>query len=367
MLGVAVAASFTDLKRHKIPNRLVVRALLAAILCHLVNWAAVVAPALISSNSIPWSEVSSSAQAIVINGVVGALIALAIYGAGLWSAGDAKLAMVLALAQPAWVPLRGPLPWGPVVVLLGNAIVAALAYLAIEIMLRGTPKVLARLRTMVRQRRWPAAREEVISGVKIALGMAALVTAIAPIRQWLAGRASEILSGGPFLAFLVLFILYKPLHRLTRSNLGVMVAVALFAASVLWTLWFRGGEGALEVLRSLAVVASVMAARMVLKASSRSFDARDLSIDQLEAGMILTDDQVTHLEAEKRYAEAFLPFIGDLRGVRLDANLVQNLREWHGNNAPEESFSIRSPLPFAPALAVAVILTAVMGRLCFRF
>ncbi len=367
MLAVAAAASWTDLRRRRIPNRLLIRGAMGAVALHLIIWASAVAPSLWTTAPAPWSLVADAALAVLANTAVGLVAALSIYGLGLWSAGDAKLAMVLALAQPAWIELQGPVPWAPVLVLLANGVVAALVFLALEVLVRGTPALIRRARELVGERRWPITGDELATAGRIALGMAALVTALGPVRQWVAGEAGAVLSGGSFLAYLVLFLLYKPLHRITRHNAGLALAVALFVVSLAWTLWHDGVQGLGGVGHSLLIVVAVMASRVVLNASSRSFDSREVGVDELRPGMILSDEQVDRLEADKRYKEAFLPVLGDLRGFRLDQNYIDNLREWQSHNAPDEPFAIRSPIPFAPAMAVAVVLTAVTGRLWFRF
>jgi prepilin signal peptidase PulO-like enzyme (type II secretory pathway) len=51
--------------------------------------------------------------------------------------------------------------------------------------------------------------------------------------------------------------------------------------------------------------------------------------------------------------------------MKLDANYVENLREWQAHNAPSLRFAVKAPLPFAPALAVGIALTIAFGRLIF--
>jgi hypothetical protein len=112
---------------------------------------------------------------------------------------------------------------------------------------------------------------------------------------------------------------------------------------------------------------SVVAVRGILSASSRSFDTRAVTPDALRPGMVLSLQYVVLLEQDERWKEAFAPIVGSLRGLRLDQVTIDNLLEWQRHNAPEEPFVIRTPLPFAPALAAGVVLTAVFGRLIFLF
>ena len=367
MLAIAVAASVTDLRGHLIPNRLLLRGLVAGFAVHLLNCLTTIVLASLQEQPLPWNVLLDAGIAVSINTAMGVVVALALYFFRLWSAGDAKLAMVVAAVQPAWLLTGGPVPWAPIITLLGNAIAVALVFLSCEVLLRGTPRLVRAIVVAKGEKRWPITWASVGATSRVAVAIVALATAFSPLRQWIGVHAGAANSGGPFFLFLLLFLLYKPLHRVTRTNLGLAAAFVVLVAGVTWSIWQRGGEGGLEVLRSLGIALAVMLGRAVLAASSRSFDSRQVEPKGLRPGMILTDACVDRLESDKRYQEAFLPHLGDMRGFRLDDNYIDNLKEWQSHNAPEFSFGVRSPLPFAPALAVAVVATCLLGRLWFTW
>jgi hypothetical protein len=365
MLAIAVAASVTDLRDHRIPNRLLTRGAVAAVAVHGLDAGVSLAIAWLAAAPLPWPELVDCALAIALNTGLGAVVSVALYAARLWSAGDAKLAIVLALAQPAWVATSGPVPWAPVLVLIANGVFVALIFLAFEILVRGVPVAVRQVKRRVAERRWPVSWTDVMTTARIGLGVVAVATSLGPLRQWLGGRVEHVLAGGPFFVFLLLFLLYKPLVRVTRTGAGLAAAAVLLAAGTGWSVWDRGTNGLRGVATSFAITAAVMLGRGLLAASSRSFDTRCVVPAELAPGMVLADAQVDRLERDTRFQEAFLPVLGDLRGRRLDRNYLDNLVEWHAHNAPDETFTIRSALPFAPALALAVPLTAALGRLIF--
>lgn len=362
MLAVATAASVTDLRRGRIPNRLVVGGLVVALVVHLASFALNVA-----GGAEPAGAAAARLGGPALNAAVGLATGLALYLAGLWSAGDAKLVVALAFAQPTWVSLTGPVPWAPVLVVLANALVAALVFIALEGLVRGAPPLARALRARTFALDFGRREAPAATVARIALAMAALAAALGPFRSWLAGRADGYVSGGPFLVYLVLFAAYRPLKAVALRRGGLAAAAVLLAAATAHALWSRGGEGALGIGRSLLIAAAVMATRGLLALSSWSFDSRALAVDELRPGMVLAPRYIETLEADARWAEAFAPILGDLRGFVLDQNYIDNIREWHTHNARGAPVRIHAPLPFAPALAVGVVLTALLKGLAFRF
>lgn len=365
MFLLALLASISDLRYGLISNRHIRQGLECVVLLHLIILAAV--GECVALPSPPGPGVGPMVISVVINGAFGLAVSLILYFAGLWSAGDAKLAIVMAFGQPAWVAVGGPIPWAPFTVLLGNALIAVVIFVVFEVMVRGFPLLVRRVKASIVAHEWPWSRDEVISALRVALAVTALATALGPLRQWLGSRFGATISGGTFLALIVLYMLYKPLARLARRRWGVVGSFALFGLSAGYSLWSGGAAGAIEVGRSMLVGLSVVAVRGVLSASSRSFDTRSVSREELRPGMVLSIPYLAVLEEEERWKEAFAPMVGSLRGMRLDQVLIDNLLEWQAHNAPEEPFVIRTPLPFAPALAAGVVLTAVFGRLIFLF
>jgi hypothetical protein len=303
--------------------------------------------------------------ALLENAAFGLVVAVLLYSFGLWSAGDAKLAIVLAVAQPAWVRSAGPLPWAPFAIVLGNALVAAVLATGLEALVRGAPRAWRAMRRSRAERRWPWDRAAVRGFTRTALAVVALATALGPLRQWLVTQVGAAFSGGAFIAYLVLFLLYKPLGRIAARR-GVALAFgAMFVGAVVFAWWTQGAAGVAEAGWSVLLGLAVVAGRGGLAAASRAFDVRAVDAVGLRPGMVLADGFLDVLEAEPRWREAFEPVVGSLRRKKLDANYVANLREWQAHNAPALRFSVKAPLPFAPALAAGVALTIVFGRLVF--
>lgn len=362
MLVLATAASLTDLRTRTIPNKLLKAGLRGVLLLHL--GIAVSGGILLPGEPSVDGVVLGRLLAVALNATLGALVAFALYSLKLWSAGDGKLAIVLILAQPAWIELAGPVPWAPMLVLLGNALVVALLFVAGEALLRGTPRLISSIIKSIGEKETALDRAKLLAPLRVAIAMIAVVTAISPIRQWLGAEAGSLLSGGTFLALAVLYFAYHPLYRITATTRGLLGALAAFLVSVIITLWLRGThEGSLELLRSAATALTVLVARGILDASSRSFDARAITPAQLKPGMVLGTKTLQLMAVEKRWQEAFLEHVGELRGVKLGQPEIDNIREWHAHNVPDQPIWIQVPLPFAPALAVAVVLTALFGRL----
>ena len=362
MFVMAAAASYTDLRTRKIPNALIKAGLRGVILLHV----AITASGLLLVDGAPsWhGPVTSRLIDVAINASLGAVVAISLYALKLWSAGDGKLAIVLVLAQPAWIELAGPVPWAPMLVLYGNALIAALVFVASEAVLRGTPRLVRAIHVKLRSNGQLVARSKLWAPVRVAIAMVAVVTAIAPLRQWISAEAGVLLSGGTFIALAVLYLAYHPLYRITATTPGLLLAVVAFIVSVCVTLWLRGlHEGGLELLRSAATALSVLVARGVLSASSRTFDARAVRAAELEPGMVLGGQTIQLMSIDERWQEAFLPHVGELQDVKLGWPEVMNIREWHAHNVPDQPIWVRVPLPFAPAMAVAVLVTAVTSRL----
>jgi prepilin signal peptidase PulO-like enzyme (type II secretory pathway) len=365
MLGLALAASVTDLRRGAIPNALVRRGL----------WAAAIVWAAVAGSTTAWwplgaalpAEVGlgASAAAVATNAAFGVVVSVLLYAAGLWAAGDAKLAIALAAAQPAWVAAAGPLPWAPFSVVLGNTFAAAVALVAFEAAARRGPAAARALRVALRERRFPVARAAVADYFRMALATAALMAAISPLRRLAGGWAAGLVSGGHFLALLALVVAYRPLRRLVATRGGVAAVAVVFGASAVFTVATGGAAGLADLGRSLLFALAATAVLGALGAASRPLDARPVAVADLAAGMVLADSFLDRLEVERRWAEAFAPILGSLRGVRLDDNLIANLREWHAHNAPGTDLFVRSHVPFAPAFALGVLLTALLGRLAF--
>jgi Flp pilus assembly protein protease CpaA len=360
MLVVAAAASITDVRRGVIPNRLLLAGLGAAIGLHL---AILVASAV--SLGPAAREVVPALLAILSNAAFGLVVSVLLYLLELWSAGDAKLAIVLAVAQPAWVSVTGPLPWAPFAVVLCNAFVVAVAFTAVEAVVRGAPRLFRGVRQWRAEGHPPWDTAELWSSARTALAVVALATAIGPLRRWVAARVGAAFSGGTFIAFLALFLLYKPLARLAARRGGALAFAAIFAGAVAWACATSGVAAALGVASSVLMGLAVVVGRGGLGASSRAFDTRPVEASDLSAGMVLSDEFLDTLEADPRWREAFAPVLGSLRGMKLDANYVANLREWQAHNAPSLRFAVKTPLPFAPALVVGVALTVAFGRLVF--
>lgn len=360
MLAVAASASFTDVRRGVIPNRLLLAGLGAAAALH----AAILAASLAEPGEAS-RQAGPALLAILANAAFGLAVAVLLYLFDLWSAGDAKLAIVLAVAQPAWVDAAGPLPWAPFAIVLGNAFAAAVAVVAVEAVVRGAPAVLRAATRWRAEGRAPWDTAALLGSARTALAVVALAAAIGPLRRWIADVIGAAISGGTFIAFLLLFVLYRPLGRLAARPGGALAFAAIFAGAAAWACATSGIAGALGIASSVLLGLAVVVGRGGLGASSRAFDARRVAASDLRPGMVLADDFLVILESDPRWQEAFAPVLGSLRGMKLDANYVANLREWQAHNAPSLRFAVKSPLPFAPALAVGVALTIALGRLVF--
>ncbi len=365
MLVVALIASVTDLRRGVIPNTLLRKALFAV----------VALAALVAFSTSTWWPLSAglpagvglgkAALAVAGNALFGLVVSVLLYVFGLWAAGDAKLAIVLALSQPAWIGISGPVPWAPFAVVLGNTFVAAAVVVIVEVAYRRAPAALLALRHAIAERRLPFSAAGLAGAARMSLVMAALIAALSPIRQLSGAWAAAHFSGGYFFALLVLVIAYKPLRRLVSTRAGLVAIAVIFMSSATFMIARDGPSGAIELGRSLLFCLSIMVVLGLLGGATRPLDARAVSPEALEERMVLTEDFLDELEVERRWQEAFAPIIGSLRGVRLDDNLIENLREWQAHNAPDSDFMVKAHIPFAPAFAIGVALTAVFGRLMF--
>lgn len=363
-LSVVAVASVTDLRWGRIPNRLILTGIVAVAGLYAVL--TISAFTVTGLAPLPRAVWWSSVEAVGANAALAVVASMLLYLFGLWSAGDAKLAMVIGLAQPAWVQLGGPIPWAPFIVVLGNSLMVALLLVGAEGVLRGAPRLLAVAWAGWRARRWPVTWAQLRDLMWLGLTLAALAVSLSPLRQWAGGRLGEVLSGGTFFALLVLFVAYKPLSRIALTRAGPPAAAVIFLFSAGYTVAVQGAEGLLEVGRSVMICLVVMALRGALSVSSRSFDSREVAPEQLEEGMVLEEEFVARLEADERWREAFGPRVGELAGEKLDWNMVSNLREWKEHNAPEERIRVKASLPFAPALTLGVAVTMVWGRLVFE-
>ena len=112
MLVLVAAATATDYRRRRIPNRLLLGGLVVAAIVQGA-FAAVQGWDLLDQGA-PWGGLlSERGWPLLTNVAVATLLALGLYALEMVSAGDAKLLMVLAVAHPPGSGVIGPVPGAP--------------------------------------------------------------------------------------------------------------------------------------------------------------------------------------------------------------------------------------------------------------
>jgi Flp pilus assembly protein protease CpaA len=361
MLVLVAAVTATDFRRRRIPNRLLLGGLILAVIIQS-TFAAVQGWELLDQGT-PWGGLlTERGWPLLTNVIVATLLAVGLYAFEMISAGDAKLLIVLAVAHPPGSGVAGPVPGAPIVVVLANGLWAALTFIVAEGAIRGGPRFAAWWRSS-RGQRWEGIRGAMGVGWRPLVVLAAFSVALGPLRQVLGERLGLWLPGGAFWMAVLLFVLYKPLFRVAQRPFGWGLALAALVLSVLWMVAGQGQGAWVEVRNSLLVCTVVMVARGLVTVAGTAFDARWLAPSELRPEMVLAGVFLRRLAADEHWQREYRPILGDLRGMRLDDNLIRNLQVWCEHNAPGEPVAVAAPLPFAPALAAGLLVTIWQGQI----
>ncbi len=309
-----------------------------------------------------------------------AAVGFGLWAGGFWAAGDGKLFTLLAMAFPPALLHQAPPLYFTGWVLLVNAFLVFVILLPLDLLwgltrrfIKGPP---APPRTVPSSVPGPSSSVPGPSrpwrvGLRAALGrllppfltflLAFLALRIARLyaREELAGHFQL----GAEALFLLLFFGFAGAKRLLRFRFLLPVSAGLVLVLAAW-LWLTGRLTPQTLAWSAAFSLGLVLLRWGYEAWLDRADFQDLPWQQLRPGLIPTPACVAQFKLRERFFQAFLT---DLAPDGLTLRQAQALRDWYARNQPQGTFQVSKTLPFAPALLLGLLLTALFGEPLLRF
>ncbi|RJO73285.1 MAG: hypothetical protein C4523_01665 [Myxococcales bacterium] len=308
-----------------------------------------------------------------LTGLAALAIAFGMWWADVWSGGDAKLYAVFALLLPLPMYERFPSPLAAALVLLINSYAVAFIVISADFLVRFARRAAAAAKA------WPQAEADARAGrrqeirdylranaptwIKGFFGFWLAMILMRLARTHTQAGLEGVVHWDDTTAFLVLFLAFRPLHRLFQRRVVFVLVGAGLAAYLIYL--FRSDPGGRAFAEAAAVgywSLGLMAFRQVYSYWCSLVEVREVPLAELKAHTLVARTVVEEMAEAGKLSSEEKRQIG-VEG--LTEEFAIRIRE-HYASLGRERIKIDSTIPFAPFLFAGLVATTLLRDVMIR-
>ncbi len=329
--------SYTDIKFGKIGNKVILPAIILALLVNLLDPQFLVLPD------------------FIFNAISAFLFGFVLYLANLWSAGDAKLFLAYAILVPLTVYSAGYFSFFASFAIIVNTFAPIFLFSLIFLLITSDKGAII------------MSLQNTFEPKKV-IGFTVVLFALIWIIEMLYSYFS--ISGNFFLTLIIIFILIELVNLLVPGSflifaglISVLRLILDWQAMLNIEFWFG---------LVLFVLSFLLLRFFVLRLGIMNFGKR-VKIEELEEGMVLLEGvvksekgfekkQLFHPTLFNVLSELKIDYAVNVSSSGLKKEDISNLLKWKKEGtAPFRTLLIQETLPFAPFMFIGVLLTVFLG------
>ncbi len=367
IIYLGIITSIQDIKSGKIYNRHVLLGIGVGL-----SWYAMLAfyYGILAGDTSFFSE---DIPRVLLATLIALAISFGMWYFNVWSAADAKLYTVFSFLMPLSVYNEPDDPSAPVILLV-NSYAFAFAFISGDFAIRltrGAWKLWQSFRAKVGSERLESlgkiglmVRENWLSVVKTFLGIAFILLLVRIARGLVQDELKLIIDIKDSLLFLMLFLVFRPLHLLFQIRAVAIVVVIALVVYLAYLLQLDPTGGKLFETADVGIYAlALITFRQIYSSWSEMVEVRHISLEELHPRMIITDELKRHMVQNELLTVEEAKEIG-VEG--LSEELVIRFKELYKDPEQPGFIEVENTIPFAPFIFAGMLVTAIVGGVLIK-
>lgn len=291
-----------------------------------------------------------------------------------WSAADAKLFTVFAFLTPVAVFPENAGPFHAPAVLLVNVYSAAFIVITADFLVRLSRLVSAHLgayraadpdtRAGMRSGFSAIVRDNWFSVLKTFLGFTLILLTFRTVRGITREYIVSFIKIDDTLLFLILFLGFRPLHRLFQKGYVAVLVVAALISYIGYLFYLDPTGGRLSELAGMGLWSlGLMSFRQIYTFWSKLVEIKSIPIGELDEHMIISQNVRSELVSRQLFSPEEIKTIG-VEG--LSEEFATRIKELYISEKTPGNIEIEKTIPFAPFIFIGLVATVISGDILFR-
>jgi len=352
---LAIKISYEDIKYGKIKNKWILIGLASGLVIYLI----LIFLGIFKVLEINWLYFRD----LLTNTLISFFVAIGIWHAGFWTAGDAKLFTLLAFLLPLDYYTKAYIKYFPSFSLLYNIFIPIFVYFILRGFLYFLPRFLLRPKETlkkIKEKGRETSQEKKKKGAFGFLGFIAVFFLLMIFQRNLSYFLGQIMIP-QILIFIFLLFAFKPIYKFFQKE-----EKAVYLALILLSIYFIFGlifykTNLINDLRSflnpnfLIFIFAIPFLNKIADFYLKKTEIKKIPLEELTQKMILAESTIEVIKKDKE----FFRKIGKLYPDGLEKDQVEEIRNYF-KNKKEEQIEISQTFPFAPFIFLGVVITIIL-------